>query len=93
MSLESNEKVVVISSSSGLKNVPLFCPICEFPMKTRDDGLSFRKVGCCLKCDNRWTSTPGVDWKSQKTPNKNSVEWKDYIEERLKCDKTIINLK
>jgi len=92
--LIQKEKVVVIIPS-GIERVivPLFCKICEFPMKTRDDSISFRKVGCCFRCDNRWTNTPGVDWENNKIPDKSSTEWKEYIEERFKLDKTIINFK
>ena len=87
-------KIIVIVSKDFEKNtIPLFCPICNFPMRTKEDGLAFRKVGCCEKCDNRWSSSKGINWEEGKLPDKTSEEWIEYYNYRLIQTKPIINLK
>ena len=94
MKTTCNGKLIIIVSKEFEKiTVPLFCPICELPMKTKEDGLSFRKYGCCEKCDNRWTCTKGIDWAEGKLPDKTSEDWQEYYTYRLIQSKPIINLK
>lgn len=89
-----NGKIVVIANKNYEKTtLPLFCKVCEFPMKTKEDGISFRKVGCCERCDLRWSNTPGVDWENNLWPDKSTELWKEYYNERLIFSKPIINLK
>ena len=41
----------------------LFCKSCEYPLKTREDAISFQKTkGVCARCDNRWSNVPSVSW-------------------------------
>lgn len=92
--ITNNGKIMVIVAKNFEKiTVPLFCSICEFPMRTKEDGLSFRKHGCCEKCDNRWTYKPGINWSEGKTPNKLSEEWVEYYSFRLIISKPIIKIK
>lgn len=94
MKMACNGKVIVIVSKDFEKTtVPLFCPVCEFPMKTKEDGLSYRKHGCCEKCDNRWTDTKGVNWSEGKYPDKTSEEWLEYYNYRLIMSRPIIRIK
>lgn len=89
-----NGKIIVIVSKDFEKiTVPLFCPICDLPMKTKEDGLSFRKCGVCEKCDNRWSNKPGINWEEGKFPDKTSEDWLEYYNFRLIQAKPIINLK
>jgi tRNA(Ile2) C34 agmatinyltransferase TiaS len=90
----NNGKIIVIVAKDFEKTtIPLFCPVCELPMKSKEDGLSFRKHGCCEKCDNRWTDKPGIDWNNKKYPNKSSQEWVDYYIDRVILSRPIIKIK
>ncbi len=80
-----NEKIVLLAPDDMSNVVPLFCPCCEFPMKDIGDATSFRNVGVCRPCDNRWTNKPGVEW--PQGPDKSTDEWKEYIEHRRKLSK------
>lgn len=46
----ANGSVFVIRSEN-MVTVPLFCPLCEMPMQTQDDGISFKELGCCYLCN------------------------------------------
>lgn len=91
--LENGKLIIVSDIEHEQETVPLFCFLCEFPMKTKQDGISYKKHGCCEKCDNRWTNTPGVDWENNKFPNKLSKDWEEYYNERVILSKPIINIK
>lgn len=89
-----NGKVLVLDTLE--KSVtPLFCPICQFPMKSPlDDAISFSEHGCCSKCDQRWTNFPGMDWKSGSHPSEINREfWDEYLEERRLLSKPLIIFK
>jgi hypothetical protein len=93
MKLIYNGKVIVIVSNDFEKTtVPLFCPVCELPMKTKEDSLSYKKYKCCEKCDNRWTDTPNINWEQNIGPDKSSEEWIEYYTYRLIQSRPIINL-
>jgi hypothetical protein len=76
-----NGRVVVIAPTNTENIVPIFCSCCNFPMKTSEDSVSFRKYGVCEHCHNRWSNKPGVEWPTG--PDKNSDDWKTYIETSL----------
>ena len=83
----SNERIMVIAPKDFKELViPLYCPLCEFPMKTKEDGLAYRKVELCEKCDYRWTG-------KVESLDKESQEWIDYLQERVLLSKPIINIK
>lgn len=89
-----NNKIIVIASANFEETtIPLFCPLCEFPMKTKEDALSFRQSKCCEKCENRWLNVRGIDLLKGQYPDKSSEEWLEYYETRLIQTRPIINLK
>jgi hypothetical protein len=91
MTTELDEQILVIGKTGA---VPLYCACCRFPMKTIEDTISFRRVGVCRHCDNKWTNYPGIDWKNREMwPKKDSEEWMEYIELRALYAKPILNLK
>lgn len=91
MKLVAGGNVVVVAPSDTSDIVPLFCPCCEHPMRTSDDGLAFRKVGVCHKCDERWTNSPGNEWPDG--PDKNSNEWAEYLEIRALLERPTLTFK
>lgn len=83
-SIESlhNGKVVIVKSTEQNNIVPLFCKLCCYPMKTIEDSISYRKVGTCSHCNNRWSSDKRVSLIENRYPNKQSPEWIEYMEIR-----------
>ena len=75
-------KVVIVKPSSQTIIVPLFCGLCSYPMKSIEDSISYRKIGVCSHCDLRWTGDKRINWASEKYPDKDWEEWKEYIEIR-----------
>lgn len=63
-----NDKVVV----------PLFCPLCDYPMKTATDAKCFKEHKMCELCVLYWnTGKPG-----ETNPDKTSERWQMYMERR-----------
>lgn len=91
MKLVANGQIVVVSPVDVSGVVPLFCPCCERPMKTLNDGLTYRKLAVCHMCDERWTNKPGVKW--PQGPDKTTEEWKQYLELRSLLEKPSLNFK
>jgi hypothetical protein len=86
-------KVVIIEPENKDYIVPLFCPLCLFPMKTLDDSITYKKHKCCFKCEMRWSSNPSGDWSNGWRPSENTDGWKEYLEERKLLGRPIFNLK
>lgn len=84
-------RVAIVTPEDTSEIIPLFCCCCDFPMKTADDSISYRKHKICSQCDDRWTSKPGIVWPSG--PEKTSIEWQTYLENRLLLEKPTINFK
>lgn len=80
---------IFISCPEDHNPVPLFCPLCEFPMRTQSDSLSFREMGCCEYCDSHWR--PYL--KSGEEIDKTSERWKTYMTFRAQKAKRTIILK
>lgn len=86
-------KILIISSTETSKIVPLFCPVCSFPMKTIEDSLSFRKYECCNLCEIYWTRTKFGKWEDGWRPNSQTEGWEDYVNYRKALSRNIITLK
>jgi len=86
-------KILVISPKDTSTVVPLFCSVCEFPMKTIEDSIAFRKCGTCSHCDGRWTNDKRVSWSEGKFPDKSWDDWKEYITLRAIYAKLLITFK
>lgn len=78
-----NGSVVIIKPSLEDKNlVPLFCNLCELPMKDSEDFYSFREFQCCKCCELSFARTNRVNWNNGWRPDKNSNIWLEYIKNR-----------
>ena len=77
-----NGKVISISPIDRELIVPLFCPLCEFPMKTSDDSIAYTQCKTCDRCKNKWENVKNVDLLEKKYPDKTSELWKEYLEVR-----------
>jgi len=77
--------IVVVPKDLRDFTVPLFCRICAFPMKTKEDAVEYRKRKACEHCSYEFQGNP--------PPKKKSKEWQKYIESRRLRNRTIIKLK
>lgn len=54
--------------------VPFECPVCFLPMRTADDSVTFREIGCCEECKLRWAESRLDEWKSGWRPTRDEVD-------------------
>lgn len=85
MKVSHNNKLISIRPFDKQTTVPLFCPLCEFPMKTIEDSVSYREYMLCNKCEQHWKNIP----KEQIDPKR----WQEYLEERELTSRPIFNFK
>jgi len=64
--------------------IPVFCPICEFAMRTFDDILSYKESKCCFLCETTFI-------KAQISVDVNSEFFKKYINKRKKNNKISVD--
>jgi len=81
LKIVADGKLVVIRPKDKRNVVPLFCPVCEFPMKDSADFLSFREFECCQHCELKFARTHS-GWVEGLRPSKQSVGWLEYIQNR-----------
>src|SRR5574337_71953 len=75
MKVMHDGKILVIRPFEIEVTVPIFCPLCNFSLKTIADSISYRKNNTCDKCDLRWGKTAEeVDITTQ--------EFADYLKDR-----------
>lgn len=86
-------KVLVIRPSDKSSLIPLFCPVCSFPMKTLNDTVAFRKHGCCDKCELYWSGSKLGTWKDGWRPSAETEDWAYYIAERKLLSRSLITLR
>jgi hypothetical protein len=88
-----NGKIVVVKPKD-YSPTPLFCSECLFPIKTLEDVLALREFSCCSQCKLYFASTRAEEWKEKGwRMDKNSDQWKEYLELRNLRAKTIISFK
>lgn len=92
LSLEDG-KILIIRPSDKATLVPLFCPVCSFPMKTLDDSVAFRKHGTCDRCEMFWSGSKLGSWKEGWRPNTETSDWASYIHDRKLLSRSLITLK
>lgn len=77
--LHGGKVVVTLPENNDKVVVPLFCPMCQYPMKTSGDARSFKEHELCEMCVLFWGT--GV-LASGTGPDKESERWKAYMERR-----------
>lgn len=77
---EINDIRIVIPNAE-YNPVPMFCGICDFPMRTSDDLQSFRKFDCCENCMLEWAEARQEEWKNGWRPHEDVIE--KYRQERI----------
>lgn len=88
-----NNKIVVILPENKDFIVPLFCPLCDIPMKTLDDSISYSNSKTCNKCELTWSRTIFGNWEEGWRPSKDMEEWIHYINDRKLLARPVFNLR
>jgi hypothetical protein len=57
---ESFDNFVVIKPESH-EAIPIFCPMCSFPMRDAEDILMYNEKKCCFSCDT-WFVLPNKEY-------------------------------
>lgn len=65
---------IVIPSKVERSSVPLFCPVCDFVMRTREDRMAFESKGCCERCALRFADPRLDEWAGGWRPSQESIE-------------------
>lgn len=82
-----NQTIFVIVPKNYKKLVvPLFCPLCFYPMNTKEDVSAYKKHHLCEKCSYKW------DYKNIKNII-HTKEFEEYLNNLLILKRPKINLK
>lgn len=86
MKVLNDGKLLVVRPFDKIVAVPLFCPLCAFPMRTADDSVAYRKTRTCHKCNLKWDSEP-------ENVDKTTEQFKDYLTERELLGRPLLIIK
>lgn len=64
MKILENGKLVIVKPINHSPVTPLFCPVCEFPMKTSDDAVSYKTYKSCYECGIHFAHPNLEKWKT-----------------------------
>lgn len=79
---------VIVPSIDYVPSLPLFCPLCSFPIRTAEDREAFDEGQCCETCYLRWVQSRRVEWKEGWRPNED--DFSHYLDEREKNPPKIV---
>lgn len=88
-----NGKILVISPSDPKAIVPVFCPLCSFPMRTLEDSIAYRTHQTCAHCEMRWSGSNLGKWAEGWRPAVDTDGWTDYIIYRKALGRSLITLR
>jgi len=54
--------------------VPLFCPVCDYALRSRDDEEAYLEFECCDRCSRLWASGRREAWKAGWRPSTVQVQ-------------------
>jgi len=78
--MNSDQEQFYVFVSKNHEVIPVFCPVCEFTLKTFDDILSFKESKACFLCETTFV-------KAKIEVDKNSEIYKKYINKRKQMHK------
>jgi hypothetical protein len=87
----ANGKIVVVKPLIHSVITPLFCEVCEYPMKTSDDSAAYKMFGCCDRCALKFAFGNKEKWEKGWRPT--SEDLKEYKEERELLAKPLLILR
>jgi hypothetical protein len=77
-----DKSVTIIAPKEYEKPVPLFCPVCEFCIKTPEDIVHYKKYFCCTLCAFKWATINSENWLAGWRPTNEEIL--EEIEKRKK---------
>ncbi len=77
-----DKTVIIIAPKEFEEPIPLFCPVCEFCIKSPEDILYYKKFCCCTLCAFKWAEINSEKWLSGWRPSQEEI--KEEIEKRKK---------
>lgn len=87
---DNGDTIFIIAPKNFNKiHVPLFCPLCEFPMKTKEDIIEYNREKLCEKCSYKWSDKKDIIYKKY---FKDSDEWEKYLEYRENVSRIVLNI-
>lgn len=86
-----NDGKIVVIKPKNHKLIPLFCPLCNFPLKTIDDILSYRQYDSCDLCSLNFAITNLKNWQNGWRPSKEELV--DYLDNKEKVSRPIFILR
>jgi len=72
--IEENGKLIIIKPTNVTHAAPIFCPVCEAPMKTSEDSFAFRQHQCCHFCALDWAQSEFYKWKEGWRPDEAQIK-------------------
>ena len=73
--------VFIDKRTDAAPGIPMFCPICDFAMRTYDDRSSYESKQCCHKCGLVFADSRIDDWKAGWRPTAEAL--KEELDKRL----------
>jgi hypothetical protein len=67
--IKQRNNFYVIVPNDAEPNVPLFCPVCETLMRTRDDETAWLDLKCCHRCSMAWAAPRRKEWQEGWRPD------------------------
>jgi hypothetical protein len=84
--MKDDSEQFYVFTSKTYEVVPIFCPVCEFVLKTFDDILSYKESKTCFLCETTFI-------KSGMSIDKESETYKKYINKRKQMHKVSFEFK
>jgi len=88
-----NGRLLLVFPTDENAIVPIFCPVCSFPMRTLEDSIVFRSHQCCTHCQMRWSGTSLGKWDEGWRPGLSTEGWVEYLIYRKAISRALIIIK
>ena len=76
--------IVVVDNSNNKDTARLWCPVCNFILRSADDIISSRENGCCEECWLAFGQSRKKDWNNGWRPDAKILN-------RYKQERSLIN--
>ncbi len=86
--LQVDDTTILVVAPRGHDEVvvPLFCPMCEYTIKTQEDTEAYHAKGMCKNCKSFW-ATKNFDIDTD------IPDWHEYLDDMILNYKFILNIK
>lgn len=76
--IKYSENYIAIKPNSDFKTTPIFCPLCNYPILTYQDSLSFKSDEVCEMCNLYWITGNKEKYINGWRPE--GKEWIEYLD-------------